>query len=217
METVPFEDELDIVNDYLALEQARHEERLRSGWTSLRGLPLRIPPMLLQTLVENAVKYGYPRPKGEISIVARNSDGALRIQVSSPGENRAQRRESSTGRAANAAERLRLIFGAGATWSCTRTASRPIVAERSFPCPFIDEGVLIDDERLARNELRACFPRFRRSNSGEPPFGQRASRWRLKPDCSSSMSNAGETGMDSSNRWSPRAACDLYDGYDEFA
>src|SRR5205085_4295358 len=29
LETVPFEDELRIVNDYLALEQVRHEERLR--------------------------------------------------------------------------------------------------------------------------------------------------------------------------------------------
>jgi hypothetical protein len=75
LETVPFEDELGIVNDYLALEQVRHEERLRLRLDiAPDALQLPVPPMLLQTLVENAVKYGIsPRPDGgEIAIVARN-------------------------------------------------------------------------------------------------------------------------------------------------
>ena len=78
LETVPFEDELGVVNDYLALEQVRHEERLRLRLDIAPDtLHLAIPPMLLQTLVENAVKYGIsPRPEGgEISIVARNEGG----------------------------------------------------------------------------------------------------------------------------------------------
>ena len=72
-QTVSFEDELTVVNDYLALEQVRHEERLRLrldvGPETLRRA---LPPMLLQTLVENAVKYGIaPRTKGgEIAIIA---------------------------------------------------------------------------------------------------------------------------------------------------
>ena len=89
LETVPFEDELGIVNDYLALEQVRHEERLRLRLDiAPEALHLPIPPMLLQTLVENAVKYGIsPRPEGgEIAIVARKEGGTLRIQVSNPGE-----------------------------------------------------------------------------------------------------------------------------------
>ncbi len=87
METVPFEDELDVVNDYLALEQVRHEERLRLKLDiAPDAMQLRIPPMLLQTLVENAVKYGIsPRPEGgEIAIIARNLGGALLIQVFNP-------------------------------------------------------------------------------------------------------------------------------------
>jgi hypothetical protein len=59
LETVPFEEELRIVNDYLALEQVRHEERLRLRLdVAPETLHLPVPPMLLQTLVENAVKYG---------------------------------------------------------------------------------------------------------------------------------------------------------------
>ena len=54
------------MNDYLALEQVRHEERLRLRLDiAPEALQLRIPPMLLQTLVENAVKYGIsPEARG---------------------------------------------------------------------------------------------------------------------------------------------------------
>ena len=140
METVPFEDELDIVNDYLALEQVRHEERLRLRLDiAPDALQLRIPPMLLQTLVENAVKYGIsPRPEGgEIAIVARNWGGALRIQVSNPGQVATGGRESSTGLGLrNAAERLRLICGERATLRL-RSDRDPaqVVAEAVIPLP----------------------------------------------------------------------------------
>lgn len=59
METVPLHKELDIVKDYLALEQMRFEERLK---IELRidedTLEQPVPPMMLQTLVENAIKHG---------------------------------------------------------------------------------------------------------------------------------------------------------------
>jgi sensor histidine kinase YesM len=140
METVPFEDELDIVNDYLALEQVRHEERLRLRLDiAPEALQLRIPPMLLQTLVENAVKYGIsPNPEGgEITIVARSSGGALRIQVSNPGQIAGNGRDSSTGVGLrNAADRLRLIFGERATLQL-RSDLQPaqVVAEAVIPLP----------------------------------------------------------------------------------
>ncbi|MEX0635123.1 MAG: histidine kinase, partial [Ferruginibacter sp.] len=59
METVPLKQELDIVKDYLALEQMRFEERLQIEIdidTNTLNQP--IPPMMLQTLVENAIKHG---------------------------------------------------------------------------------------------------------------------------------------------------------------
>jgi len=139
LETVPFEDELGIVNDYLALEQVRHEERLRLRLDiAPDALQLPIPPMLLQTLVENAVKYGIsPRPEGgEIAIVARNLGGALRIQVSNPGEISRDVRASSTGVGLhNAAERLRLIFGERATLLLRSDRPEEVVAEAVIPLP----------------------------------------------------------------------------------
>ncbi|WP_245805662.1 sensor histidine kinase [Chitinophaga jiangningensis] len=58
-ETVSMEKELNIVKDYLALETIRFEERLRVTYDiDPDTLGLQVPPMMLQTLVENAIKHG---------------------------------------------------------------------------------------------------------------------------------------------------------------
>jgi sensor histidine kinase YesM len=59
LETVPFEKELNIVKDYLALEHIRFEDRLQIEYDIDEDtLDQPIPPMMLQTLVENAIKHG---------------------------------------------------------------------------------------------------------------------------------------------------------------
>ncbi len=59
LETVPLERELNIVKDYLALEKMRFEERLNIVMDiDEETLDQPVPPMMLQTLVENAIKHG---------------------------------------------------------------------------------------------------------------------------------------------------------------
>jgi len=59
LETVSLEKELGIVSDYLALEHMRFEERLKVEMDIDEDtLGQQIPPMMLQTLVENAIKHG---------------------------------------------------------------------------------------------------------------------------------------------------------------
>lgn len=59
VETVSMENELNIVRDYLALEHIRFEERLKVNYDiDPATLELPVPPMMLQTLVENAIKHG---------------------------------------------------------------------------------------------------------------------------------------------------------------
>ena len=59
LETVPLQQELDIIQDYLALEHMRFEERLKIEMDiDPDTLNQPIPPMMLQTLVENAIKHG---------------------------------------------------------------------------------------------------------------------------------------------------------------
>lgn len=147
LETVPFEDELRVANDYLALEQVRHEERLRLRLDiAPETLHLPVPPMLLQTLVENAVKYGISQRAegGEIAIIARSEPGFLRIQVTNPGElpsmsatvpqAHSAKRAASTGLGLrNAAERLRLLFGERATLQLRADTPALVVAEALIP------------------------------------------------------------------------------------
>ena len=58
-EAVAFEKELFIVKDYLALENMRFEDRLKIEYrVDENTLALPVPPMMLQTLVENAIKHG---------------------------------------------------------------------------------------------------------------------------------------------------------------
>ena len=143
LETVPFEEELRIVNDYLALEQVRHEERLRLRLdVDPATLHLPIPPMLLQTLVENAVKYGISvLPEGgEIAIIARCENKCLILQVTTPGELPGSdgivvgRKSDSTGVGLrNAAERLRLLFGEKAVLTLRRGEPGQVVAEACIP------------------------------------------------------------------------------------
>ncbi len=147
VETVSLKDELSAVQDYLALEQIRHEERLLVRWDVAEEARLQpVPPMLLQTLVENAVKYGIsPRPEGGlITISAQVADAILHICVSNPGELSSPSNEawakagSSTGVGLrNASERLNLLYGDQATLRLFSEPAGCVTAEVLLPCKLL--------------------------------------------------------------------------------
>jgi len=88
-ETVPLEKELDIVKDYLALEQMRFEERLRIEFDIDEDtLQQQVPPMMLQTLVENAIKHGISKQVlgGVVRVVAIFKDNVMQLQVQNTGQ-----------------------------------------------------------------------------------------------------------------------------------
>ncbi|MEO8823668.1 MAG: histidine kinase [Ginsengibacter sp.] len=88
METVPLHKELDIVKDYLALEQMRFEERLRIEMEIDEDtLEQRIPPMMLQTLVENAIKHGISKRinGGTIKIISKFNGKNFELIVQNSG------------------------------------------------------------------------------------------------------------------------------------
>jgi signal transduction histidine kinase len=145
LETVPFEDELRIVEDYLALESIRHESRLRVRWEIMPDAALvNVPPMLLQTLVENAVKYGISsrREGGEVFIRAwiEGAPSQLHISVTNPGDlnaplsHSAARAGSSTGVGLrNASERLKLLFGDRASLGLRSESAGFVTADVCIP------------------------------------------------------------------------------------
>ncbi|RYY54508.1 MAG: sensor histidine kinase [Chitinophagaceae bacterium] len=88
-EAVAMEKELDIVKDYLALENMRFEDRLRIEY-EIDGdtLNLPVPPMMLQTLVENAIKHGISKQVqgGVVRIVSSLEDNLHVLSVQNTGK-----------------------------------------------------------------------------------------------------------------------------------
>jgi len=116
-EQVPLEDEILAVKDYLALEALRFEERLKVEWAiAPESSKIPVPPMLLQTLVENALKHGISRrPEGgQIFIKTTVRDSRLQLEVINSGEVPQQPSENGIG-LKNARSRLQLLYGDQAT------------------------------------------------------------------------------------------------------
>ncbi len=121
-DTVPLAAEIEAVQAYLAIEKIRFEERLRIAIDIGLGLEVvRIPPMTLQTLVENAVKYGVEASAtgSDIRIQARRGNGhVVQIEIANHGAI-APFADSTRVGLTNTRQRLALILGAGARLDLT--------------------------------------------------------------------------------------------------
>jgi hypothetical protein len=86
-ETVPLNEELELAHNYLGVEQVRFGSRLRVEQEIGPGCDAcLVPPLLLQPLVENAVKHGIASlvDGGAVRIEARLVENALHIAVENP-------------------------------------------------------------------------------------------------------------------------------------
>ncbi|HLP02068.1 MAG TPA: histidine kinase [Opitutaceae bacterium] len=134
-ETIPLRRELETVDAYLALERLRFEERLRvRREVEPALLDCRIPPFALQTLVENAVKFGVgTRPEGgEIRITAAARQGRIDLRVSNPGRIAVDSGSTGIG-LRNAINRLGHLYGADAHLTLTQSEPETVTAELSLP------------------------------------------------------------------------------------
>lgn len=114
-EQVPLERELAFVGKYLAIMHVRFDDRVCYAIHATPDvLNASVPTLLLQPLVENAVKHGIePNPAGgKIDIRARRDGNLLRLTVSDTGHGRAQRPKLKEGIGlSNTRVRLHELFG----------------------------------------------------------------------------------------------------------
>ena len=120
---VPLGDEIDFTRDYLRIERARFGERLCVAWdVDPRSLSARVPGLILQPLIENAVGHGLaPRARGGRLHVSTAVDGpTLRIDVVDDGVGLSAEAEHliRDGHGLdNIARRLEACYGGGASLS----------------------------------------------------------------------------------------------------
>ena len=132
---VTLEEELQIVSDYLAIERARFEDRLAVAVdTDPAALPLPVPPMIVQTLVENAVKHGVAKREkgGGIGILSRVEGATLVVEVTNDGVLGESRLSQGTG-LRNAVRRLEALYGPDATLALVDSGREQVRARLTIP------------------------------------------------------------------------------------
>lgn len=139
LETVPFEKELNIVKDYLALEHIRFEDRLNVEYEIDEDtLDQPVPPMMLQTLVENAIKHGIGKQKdgGLIKVISdyRNDHHELIIQNTG----KLDHSTSNDGFGINSTRnRLKLLFGGKANFEIRDVGNNMVEAIVKMPVQHV--------------------------------------------------------------------------------
>lgn len=116
VQITPLSCELDFVNGYLEIEKIRFEERLKvSVEVAPDALDAQVPHLILQPLVENAVKHGISRRSqgGEIGIEATHDEQNLFLRVfdNGPGMNGSSPEEKVGLGLRATRERLRALYG----------------------------------------------------------------------------------------------------------
>jgi signal transduction histidine kinase len=113
--TAALEDELELVENYLEIERIRFGDRLTFLIDAAPDVSsLRVPSLMLQTLVENAVKHGIAKARtgGTIAVAAaRRADGWLELVVTNTGAPFARKASRTATGLANTTERLALMYG----------------------------------------------------------------------------------------------------------
>jgi sensor histidine kinase YesM len=118
--TDTLENEMNLVDDYLDLEKIRFEERLQiQKDIDPTTLQLHVPTMMLQTLVENAIKHGisFLEDGGIIKIKTSLSGNKFIIEISNSGQLELNtHNENSLGFGLNSSkQRLHYLYGSKAT------------------------------------------------------------------------------------------------------
>ena len=129
-------EEIELVRAYLGLQQVRMGARLETAIEAPPALlEARVPPMMLATLVENAIKHGIAplAEGGTIRISAQKADGALRLTVADTGRGLAAASSGTGVGLANIRARLTALYGERAGLHLEANSPRGVAAVITLP------------------------------------------------------------------------------------
>ncbi len=136
--------EMAMVRPYLEILKVRMEERLATRIEVPDGLlSAEFPSMMIQSLVENAIKHGLePKPEGgELAVKAEIVHGKLNLVVSDTGLGFGKAATAGTGVGlANIRERLQLLYGRDASVVVTENKPSGTVVTIAVPYRTVTPG-----------------------------------------------------------------------------
>jgi sensor histidine kinase YesM len=136
-ETVSLAEELKTIQDYLDLEKIRFEERLNYKIKSTPDADrVEIPPMMVQTLVENGIKHGISKVTagGEVDVDAKVSGSNLIIEIRNTGKFDEEALKNSRGfGVSNTKHRLSLLYGENASLTLTNENNNTVLTKLKIP------------------------------------------------------------------------------------
>jgi sensor histidine kinase YesM len=124
-QTLSLREELDFLDRYLEIEQVRFKDRLTIDMdVEPAAYEAEVPTLVLQPIVENALKYGFSQTigPGRVSIACRVRSGMVELEVSDtgPGFPESPAHGASTGVGiANTRARLEQLYGSNFTLELT--------------------------------------------------------------------------------------------------
>jgi hypothetical protein len=187
--------ELAVVRPYLEILKVRMEERLATEVDIPDGLlSAEFPPMMIQSLVENAVKHGLePKPEGgRLTVRAEVVHGMLQVTVADTGLGFGRAPTAGTGTGlANIRERLQLLYGQRATLTVSENV--PSGTRVTITVPYSTQrapGAAAHAACTARGNARGCAGRRR---------CWRCSWWRRSPSARCGSSSCRSTCRPSSS------------------
>ena len=133
--TTRLDTEIEIVKSYLELEKIRFEERLDVEWhIAPASYEVQVPPMMLQTMVENGIKHGisHQMEGGVIIISATLAQGFLYLSIENTGHYIANHQNESFG-IKSTRNRLMLLYGEQASFTIGQTDKDTVLVEIRLP------------------------------------------------------------------------------------
>lgn len=139
VQEVTVRQEMDFLERYIDIQKARFSDRLAVGIAiEPEAMEARIPNLLLQPLVENAILHGIA-PKagpGRVDVLGRVHNGRLHLEVrdDGPGLGDGSRRAKEGIGLSNTRERIAKIYGAAGQLSLRSEPGRGVTVQIVLPC-----------------------------------------------------------------------------------
>jgi LytS/YehU family sensor histidine kinase len=150
---VPLREELDFLQRYLEIEQTRFGDRLAVRLDIAPDtLDAQVPNLVLQPLVENAIRHGIePHAKpGQIRLQARRESGMLHLHVSDNGSGlpRSETPREGVG-LSNTRKRLEQLYGDGFKFEFNNADSGGLVVSVAIPFRVASNGAAAGQDNRA--------------------------------------------------------------------